>query len=230
MNGLQLKRYQTWVDMLLEEAENLFGEYPTIKRREVVQGLAGLLVEMETLVTSLLPREHPVYKTWRECYTKVRIPISDLDVPPSTAEWEFLGLIKAVHRMIHAGNLGSFIDDIVAKTEAELLDQATVLLDSGLIAAAVIAGGALESHLKHLVTKYGLTVSGDGSISKYDGAIAQARNQGTITIYSASDTKYVTAWGSIRNDAAHCPLNFRKSCDEVRLMIEGIRHFIERVP
>jgi hypothetical protein len=108
-----------------------------------------------------------------------------------------------------------------------LLDQATALLGSNyLAAAAVIAGGALEAHLQHLVAKNGLTIIGDGSISKYDGAIGKARNDGTVTVYEGIDSKLVNSWGGIRNDAAHDPASFNRTQEEVRRMIDGIREFI----
>lgn len=71
-------------------------------------------------------------------------------------------------------------------------------------------------------------MAGDGSISKYDGAIAKARNDGTTTVYSVTDGKLVTAWGGIRNEAAHTPAEFNRSVDEVRRMIAGIRELMAR--
>jgi hypothetical protein len=73
-----------------------------------------------------------------------------------------------------------------------------------------------------------LTIIGDGSISKYDAAIAKARNDGTATVYAATDSKLVTGWGGIRNDAAHDPGAFSRSREDVRRMIDGIREFISR--
>ena len=87
------------------------------------------------------------------------------------------GVVLAAERLLAEGRLGSIVDAVLVKTEDELLDQASALLGiSYLAAAAVITGGALETHLKHLVEKHGLTVTGAGNIAKYDGAIAQARN------------------------------------------------------
>ncbi len=88
--------------------------------------------------------------------------------------------------MLREGRVGTIVDTIRTETEDGLLDQALVLANANhLAAAAVISGGAPESHLNHLVTKNNLTITGEGSISKHDGAIAQARNNGTIEIYSA---------------------------------------------
>src|SRR5581483_12415080 len=124
------------------------------------------------------------------------------------------------------GRIRNLVDAVRIETEDDLLDQAQVLLKGNYVAAAaVIAGGALEAHLRHLATKNGLTVAGDGSISKYDAAISQARNAATAFVYPATDSKLVTGWGGIRNDAAHDPGSFNRSQDDVRRMIEGIREF-----
>lgn len=92
-------------------------------------------------------------------------------------------------------------------------------------AAAVIAGGALETHLHDLCVRNGITWNGEGSVTKYNDAIAQARNAGN-RIYSATDGKSVTSWGGRRNDAAHKPAEFDGTQAEVRTMIDGIRQLV----
>ncbi len=49
---------------------------------------------------------------------------------------------------------------------------------------AVIAGGALETHFRHYLDKHGITITGDGSISRYNNAVGQARktNPGLFTV------------------------------------------------
>ena len=109
----------------------------------------------------------------------------------------------AARDQVKAGRLGSLADAVRAETVSELLDQANAPCSAGdVIAATVIAGGALETHLLHLCTRHGIPFAGNGSISVYEGAIASARNAGTITLYDKSDSKHVTAWGGMRNDAA----------------------------
>ena len=110
-----------------------------------------------------------------------------------------LGVFQAATKQLREGRLSSLIDGIRAETEDELLDQALVLINANHLAAAtVIAGGALETHLRHLVSKNSLTITGDGAISKYDGAIAQVRNNGPVEVYSATDSKQVGAWAGMR--------------------------------
>jgi hypothetical protein len=98
--------------------------------------------------------------------------------------------------MLKAGRLQGLAEGIQAETVGELLDQASSFLAGGyVVAAAVIAGGALETHLAHLCQRSGVTWSGDGSISKYNGAVGAARKQG-ISVYSTNDGKSVEAWGA----------------------------------
>ena len=124
--------------------------------------------------------------------------------------------------------LSSFIDAIRIESESELLEQALVLVNADHRAAAtVIAGGSLETHLRHYVDKHGIPVVGDGSISKYNNAVGQARKDNP-NLYSANDSKQVDAWGGYRNEAAHKPGEFNRSKEDVKRMIEGIREFISR--
>ena len=139
-----------------------------------------------------------------------------------------LGVIQAAWQQLRDNRLSSILDAVRVETEDELLDQALALVSAKQLAAAVIAGGALEAHLRHLVAKNALAIAGDGSIGKYDAAIAKARNDGTASVYAVTDSKLVGGWGGIRNDAAHDPGAFSRSPEEVRRMIESIREFISR--
>jgi hypothetical protein len=63
----------------------------------------------------------------------------------------------------------SLIDGIRVKTVGEVLEQAeSAARERSCRGAMVMAGGALETHLKHLRLKYGITWQGHGSIRKYD--------------------------------------------------------------
>jgi hypothetical protein len=142
-----------------------------------------------------------------------------------------IGVVTAGLALIRAGRLHGIIEGVQAETVSEVLAQADSLVASGhALAATVLAGGALETHLLHLCTRNGLGWNGDGSIAKYDGAIAQARNNGVVRVYETIDTHLIGGWGSMRNTAAHDPTNYRRTVDEVRGMIDGIRQFIARVP
>lgn len=188
------------------------------------QGAQAWAAEAGSALAMVFPPSHPCRQTWDRLAPAMR--------PTSThggSLEEMLGVISAAAQQLRDNRLSSILDAVRVETEDELLDQALALVNAKhLAAAAVIAGGALEAHLRHLVAKNGLMVAGDGSISKYDAAIAKARNDGTASVYAATDSKLVGGWGGIRNDAAHDPGAFSRSPEEVRRMIESIREFISR--
>jgi hypothetical protein len=187
------------------------------------------LAEAESAITSAFPLGHPA-----------RVPFIALKARGDSLKLIDVGLLEyfdaaagafvAAHAMIKANRMYGLVEGIQAETVAQLLDQADALVTQGyLVAGAVIAGGALETHLLHFCNRVGATWTGDGSISKYNNAVGQLRNQGG-TGYSANDGKSVEAWGGLRNEAAHTPSVFKRSDQEVRLMIDGIRQFIARNP
>jgi hypothetical protein len=69
--------------------------------------------------------------------------------------------------------------------------------------------------------------AGAGSIGAYNAALGQARSNGIATI-SAADGQQVSAWGILRNGAAHGPTTFNATADEIKLALQGIRAFVAR--
>jgi hypothetical protein len=195
------------------------------------------LGEARTALHALFPANHPLCRQWDAIFERAKTYKIDGwggPLPEPFADVHFeqaLGVLQAALTVVKAGRMRTLLDGVRAETVSEVLDLADVLLGGKhVIAAAVLAGGALETHLRHLCMRSGLTWAGDGSIAKYDQAIAQARNAGTVTAYPATDSKLIGGWGGLRNEAAHDPTHFTRTVDEVRLMNEGIRQFIARVP
>lgn len=187
------------------------------------------LVEAESALGAVFPSGHACRSQWRQIFDAIdrqRIGLRNHSALEAAA-----GAFRAALSLLESGRVRSLLDGIRAETVSEVLDQAIVLVSASHgVAAAVLAGGALETHLLHLCQRNGLTWAGDGSIGKYDGAIAQARNAGTLEVYGITDSKLIGGWGGLRNDAAHSPTTFARAPSEVRQMIEGIRQFIARVP
>lgn len=132
--------------------------------------------------------------------------------------------------LLEGGHLRALADGVRAETVGELLDQAEQLVDDGEpVPAVVLAGGALETHLRHLCDRAGVLgrLVGHGNIDKYKSLLDGARKDGDEVI-TKGDGKFVTAWGDDRNTAAHDPTSFTKSGPEVRLVIDGIRQFVAR--
>ena len=127
------------------------------------------------------------------------------------------GYLKTVEELIH-GNLFS-----------DFLEMATHLLDGGYKdAAAVVCGSTLESHVRQLCIKHGVsttnTVSGKNSPKKADLLNSELVK---ANAYSLLDQKNVTAWLDLRNKAAHGHYGEYKK-EQVAIMISGVMDFITR--
>ena len=190
---------------------------------------AAWMAEAEAAVASTFPAGHPARLPFLVAKQRAET-IKLIDVGHAPHFESIIGAFEAARSMFKAGRVRGLVDGVQAETVGELLDQAHSLAGGGyVVAAAVIAGGALETHLLHLCLRSGVTWPGDGSISKYNNAIGAARNKG-ILVYSANDGKSVEAWGGIRNEAAHSPASFSRGPEEIRLTVEGIRQFLARNP
>ncbi len=179
-------------------------------------------VEAEAALAAVFPETHPVRLAW----SRILATPSGRDI--CFVAGKLTATFAAARNLIRDDRLASLVDMIRVESESELLDQAQVLVEANHhAAAAVIAGGALESHLRHYVDKHGITFTGAGSISTYNSAVGKAR-KANPAFYSANDGKLVEAWGGFRNEAAHDPGNFARTKDDVKRMIEGVREFIGR--
>jgi hypothetical protein len=177
--------------------------------------------EAEAALAAIFPEGHPNRRSWDK--------IIGSDEHIGEIMDKLIGIFKGATNQIRTGRIGSLIDAIRVESESDLLDQAEQLLAGGYFAAAVvIAGGALETHLKCYCQKHSISIIGDGSISKYSGAVGQARKT-TANLYDANDGKRVEAWGGTRNEAAHSPGAFKQTKEEILRYIEGIREFLSRV-
>lgn len=124
------------------------------------------------------------------------------------------------------------VDDLAAlvhaDTFAEQLDQAEVLLASGYKdAAAVVAGVALETHLRILARQGG----GSGQVASSPKRKADVVNADLVKSGACSTVqqKAVTAWLGVRNTSAHGESS-KFSDGEVRQMITGVADFVGRYP
>jgi hypothetical protein len=224
-----------WLDDLVARGTAIPSLPPTNWYRDRPRA-STWLAEAETALAAGFPPSHPIHACWRGVYERARAYVVVATQTPVTEPYanvhfeQSWGVVSAAAEIVRSNRILGVMDGIRAETVDEVLGQASVLLGSHhTVAAATLAGGALETHLLHLCRRHNLTWPGEGSIAKYDGAIAQARNAGTVTVYSVGDTRLVGAWGGMRNDAAHDPTHFVHDENEVRRMLEGIQQFIARV-
>ena len=142
------------------------------------------------------------------------------------------GIVEALKDDLLAGYLRTIQELIHAELFADFLEMASHLLNEGYKdAAAVVAGSALESHLRQLGEKNRIdidytTSKGDLAPKKADRLNADLAKE---DVYSKLDQKNITAWLELRNKAAHGNYD-EYGTQQVSLMITGIRDFITRIP
>jgi hypothetical protein len=218
---MKLEDINTWYESLIERANQLRFQNHTSGTRWYDDLPARVwITEAETAIAAVFRDGHPVRATW------LRLNAKSEQEPIGVLCGEYIAILLGAYNLTKGNRLASLIDSIRQESEDELLDQAAALLkDDYLAAAAVIAGGALETHLRHYVNKHGITISDSGSISSYNDAVSREARKGA-NLYDKNDAKQVTAWGGIRNEAAHKPGEFKRTKERIDLMIQGIRQFI----
>lgn len=143
------------------------------------------------------------------------------------------GVLKSLRSDYQAGRLRTLRERIASDVFSDFLEMAEYLMqDEGLKdPAAVVAGGVLEQHIKKLCDKKGIPTTlvdskGDTRPKKLDAMNAELAK---ASVYDSTDQKQITAWAGIRNAAAHSEYG-KYAAPQVTLMIQGIRHFMTRVP
>ena len=142
-----------------------------------------------------------------------------------------VGIVAAARSELAGGWLQTTRGLLSAEIFADFLEMAEHLLSEGYKdAAAVIAGSALEEHLRQLAVAVNVsttrTKDGVEVPLKADALNADLAKAGA---YSKLDQKSITAWLDLRNKAAHGRYD-EYGRDQVALMVEGVRQFISRVP
>lgn len=142
-----------------------------------------------------------------------------------------VGVLQSLSSDLKAGYLRSVEELIHGELFGDFLEMAQHLVDSGYKdAAAVIAGSALEAHLRQFAKQFGVPVeliTVKGSEPKKADLINADLVKANA--YSGLDQKNVTAWLGLRNKAAHGQYtDYQK--DQVALMIDAVRNFMSRHP
>lgn len=119
---------------------------------------------------------------------------------------------------------GGYLISIRLLVQSEVFDteleQARELLDNGYFtAAAVIAGTVLETAIRDLCTRNGITFNTKDKLNKLNEDLARK------SVYNSNMQKQITAWAGIRNSAAHGDsADFDKQI--VVNMIQNVEHFL----
>ncbi len=144
---------------------------------------------------------------------------------------KIVGVISSLLNDLKAGYLTSLEELIHGEIFGNFLEMASHLYNEGYKdAAAVIASGTLEAHLRQLCIKNGIDIEAN-TLKGIQPKKADQMNSdlAKAAIYSKLDQKNVTAWLDLRNKAAHGYYT-EYSKEQVALLIDGIRDFITRNP
>lgn len=142
-----------------------------------------------------------------------------------------IGVVEGLAVDLESGYLSSITEIIHGDIFSDFLEMAFYLLDSGFKdAAAVIAGGTLESHLRQLSTKHKIDIEHKSSKGIRPKKADQINSDlAKAEAYTKLEQKNITAWLDIRNKAAHGDYESYEK-ENVSLMIAGLRDFITRFP
>ncbi|MCX5831579.1 MAG: hypothetical protein NT140_06800 [Deltaproteobacteria bacterium] len=142
-----------------------------------------------------------------------------------------LGVVESLRVSIASGYLQNVSELIHGEIFDDFIEMADHLLDEGYKdPSAVVAGSALESHLRNLCTKSGIDATiRSGAVERPKKAEQMNSDLCAAGVYGKLDQKNVTAWLDLRNKAAHGQY---ASCtkEQVNLMHMGVRDFIGRCP
>ncbi len=201
--------------------------FPIVRQiPDAIARLYGWHASAAAVVASAVPLHGALAAVWTKAST------AQYDNPHGhrQAVPKMVGVLTAIRAEVAAGRLRTFEQAVQAFTVGEVLDQAEQLLDKGYLAAAtVLAGGALETHLRHLCARAGLLDGEANGINDYLGLLDRSRKAG-VEVVASTGTQDAKAWAKRRNDAAHDPANFQHARQAVELMVQGVRLFIRTYP
>jgi HEPN domain-containing protein len=169
----------------------------------------GWALNVLNLLGRVFGEDNIHYKVFLNKFDNIREYESDI--------LEALELFKAAKDDFVGGYLFSTRALIQAEVFSDTLEQASELLRSGYKdPACVVAGVALETTLKELCSRNGI------SITKLDKMNADLCKSG---VYNMGVQKQITAWAEHRNKAAHGEWSEYKDAD-VEDMINGVNRLI----
>jgi hypothetical protein len=193
-------------------------------------GGSGAVAEMASRLYACICRHAPVGSPHRK-QAEAYISQHPGDFYNNTSQ-VLDGVLRVLRSDIAAGRTASYDELVHADIFIDLLAQAGYLLsESYRRAAAVLAGGTLEEHLRKMAAKAGISVV-DPKNQPRPASALNADLYSAAGAYLKSEQAQVDAWQKVRNDAAHGKVNFEQQYTDpdVRRMCDGIRDFIAKYP
>lgn len=220
------------VQPLVQQLEGIVADYEAMIPRSQHNDLSDLPKhERQALVTRAVAAVHRISGERSAYANEVARVLRELP-HLHTHTSSIIGVVKALLTDVKAGHLQSLVELVHGETFADFLEMAQHLVDAGYKdAAGVVAGSALESHLRMLCAKSGVPAE----VTKPDGSKAPKKAEAMnsdlagANVYSKLDQKNITAWLDLRNKAAHGKYGEYQT-EQVSLLIAGVRDFLTRIP
>ena len=195
-----------------------FKNYPDFKDNLLNQLNVSMIIKLKQTIKDIAPKNSE-YWLYANSITE---PYSFKMI------YNLIGILKSLRDDYANDFLNSINEMVDAEIFADILEQAEYLLKQDYFgASAVVAGVALESHLRKLAEKNQIPIkSADGKYVKADSLNGDLlKNQ----VIDKTMNKSITSWLGLRNDAAHPDAN-QINERMIDPMIAGIKVFIEKHP
>lgn len=215
------------LDSVIKTGEEAIKQFPheTLKSNRNQAQEHQVVVGAVTAISSALHKFQPhdgEYKKQADSLIERYGVINSYVVPP------LVGIVKSLKWEMEQGYLKTLGELFHGEIFSDFLDMSQHLLTQHYKdAAAVIAGGTLEGHLRKLCQKYGIAlIKPNGEPKSLDVMNSDLVKK---SAYSLTQQKAITAWADIRNNAAHAHYD---KYDEAMVsnMILGIRNFLVSCP
>lgn len=191
-------------------------------------GGSGAAAEIVTLVKACIERWAPPgtpYARAVESMVVQRVVSRDEGVAR--------GALEALRLDIEADALDRLEQLVHAAVFDDLLAQADYFVSDGYtLPAAVVAGAALEEHLRQLAAKQGVALSRPGKRGSEPKKASELNDElHKAQAYTQVDWRRVQVWLDLRNEAAHGKPEFQQRTEQdIRPMIDGVRALIASFP
>lgn len=223
INEIDFEMLSPMTDPFKEQLYAVIVEYKSFLQKSSQHRSSNRIVDLQTrcitAIERIAGRNSVYYERVMGFDKKIYIPNNNNSVHLV----DQMGVAEALYSDIQNGYLKSLEEVIHGNLFGDFLEMATHLVETGYKdAAAVLAGSALEVHMRQLCDKYGVETTIDIKPKKSETLNAELVKAGA---YEKLDQKNITAWLGLRNYAAH-GMYCKYTEEQVKLLIDSIRNFI----
>ena len=218
-------------DNVLRKGETLLSSHVYQNSRGGKEVAYGPYTEWQTQGFALLSAVFGPDDSYPKRFEEATLREKFLIVQPRFVEMG-IGILSAAAEDVSQGWTWTFKERLHADLFSDFLDMAVHLVADGGYkdAAAVLAGGVLEEHLRKLCQRNGIATETQGRRGPEPKKASVMNDElAKVPAYNKIDWRSVQGWLDLRNDAAHKHYeNYTQQ--QVEQMIDGIRGFIARHP